>query len=173
MQQETVERLDPEQPMAVFLVGGVNRLEPAALRVFRSTHSQEYRQILFLSVGVYDYGVMDSAVEGGDDADADKAKQLRKKTRLALDPYLAVAHELGMAADCRVVVGTDPVEEIDRLSTQIAANYPRAVFFVTKLVFRRFDWVHRLFRSGTGDAIRRRLEKKGFPVTVIPLVLPI
>jgi len=59
LQQESVERLDPELPMAVFLVGGENRLEPTSIRVFQSTYSQEYRQILFLSVGVFDYEVMD------------------------------------------------------------------------------------------------------------------
>ncbi len=173
LQKVEVERLDPGQPVAVFLVGGENRLEPASIRVFGSTYAQQYRQILFLSVGVYDYEVMDSGVGAGGYADPEKAKHLRIKTRLALDPYLAVAHELGVAADCRVSVGTDPLEEIDRMSTRIALAYPKAVFFVTKLVFRRFNWFHRLFRAGTGDAIRKRLERKGFPVTVIPLVLPL
>jgi hypothetical protein len=173
LQKESVERLDREGPTAVFLVGGVHQLEPASVRVFRSTYAKEYRQILFLSVGVYDYEVMDSGVGDGGYADPEKAKHLKQKTRLALDPYLAVAHEMGLSADCRVGVATDPIEEIDRMSTEIAAAYPRAVFFVTKLVFRRFNWFYRLFQPGTGDAIQKRLEKKGFPVTIIPLVLQI
>jgi hypothetical protein len=173
LQKESVERLDRERATAVFLVGGEHRLEPASIRVFRSTYAKEYRQILFLSVGVYDYEVMDSGVADGGYADAEKAKHLRQKTRLALDPYLAVAHEMGLAADCRVGVATDPIAEIDRISTEIAATHPRAVFFVTKLVFRRFNWFYRLFQAGTGDAIRKRLENKGFPVTIIPLVLQI
>jgi hypothetical protein len=173
LQMEPGERLNPELPMAVFLVGGEHRLEPASIRVFRSTYAKAYRQILFLSVGIYDYDVMDAGVADGGYADPDKAKHLRLKTRLELDPYLTEAHEMGLAADCRVAVATNPVEEIDLLSTQIGAMYPRAVFFVTKLVFRRFNWFYRLFQAGTGDAIRKRLEKKGFPVTIIPLVLPV
>jgi hypothetical protein len=171
IQKESVERLDREQPTAVFLVGGEHRLEAASLRVFRTTYAQEYRQILFLSVGVYDYGVMDSGVGDAGYDDPEKAKHLRLQTRLALDPHLAVARDMGLAADCRVGVATDPIEEIDQVSTEIAAAYPRAVFFVTTLVFGRFNWFYRLFHIGTGDAIRKRLEKKGFPVTVIPLVL--
>ena len=172
-QKEPVERLDSELPIAVFLVGGSHRLEPASIRIFRSTYAHEYRQILFLSVGIYDYEVMDAGVGGCSYSDPEKAKHLEIKTRLALDPYLAVAHEMGLAADCRVSVGTDPVEEIDRMSTQVAASYSRSVFFVTKLIFRRFNWFYRLFQTGTGDAICKRLEEKGFPVTVIPLVLPL
>jgi hypothetical protein len=172
LQKESVERLNPNLPVAVFLVGSEHQLEPASIRVFRSTHAPEYRQILFLSVGVFDYHVMDAGIADGGYADPEKAKHLRIKTRLALDPYLAVAHEMGLAADCRVAIATDPVDEIDRMSTQVAATYPRAVFFVTKLVFRRFTWFYRLFQAGSSDAIQKRLEKKGFPVTVIPLVLP-
>jgi hypothetical protein len=168
-----VERLDPALPMAVFLVGGGHQLEPASIRVFRSLYAQDYRQILFLSVGIYDYEVMDAGVGDAGYGDPEKAKHLKIKTRLALDPYLDLAREMGLAAGCRVSVGTDPVEEIDRMSTQVAAIYSRSVFFVSKLLFRRFNWLYQLFQNGTAEAIRKRLQKKGFPVAVISLILPI
>src|SRR6185295_3204523 len=60
LQEEAVQRFDPQKPLAVFLVGGEHDLGAAALRVFQSSHGSEYRQILFLSVGVLDYGVMDA-----------------------------------------------------------------------------------------------------------------
>jgi len=164
--------LDALQPVAVFLVGGGNELGPTALRIFRSMYSKDFRQIVFLSVGVLDYEVLDSGVGGHGYEDPDKPSHLRAKTRLALDPYLAVAREQGWPADCRVSISTDPVGEIDRLSTELAVAYPKAAFFVSKLVLQRLNWFHRLLRGGSSDAIRSRLEKKGFPVTVIPVVLP-
>jgi hypothetical protein len=173
LQNETMEKLDREQRTAVFLVGGEHRLEPATLGVFRNLYAKEYQQILFISVGVYDYEVMDAGVAGGGYADPEKGKHLRLQARLALDPYLTAAHEMGLAADCRVTIATDPVEEIDRMSTEIAALYPRTVFFLSKLVYRRFNWLHRLLRAGTSDAIQKRLEKKGLSVTVISLLLPV
>ena len=171
---ENVDRLDSTNPLAVFLAGGDHSLGPPSLRIFGSLYAKEYPQILFASVGVMDYQVIDSGVEGrGDFKGSEEAKRLKRKTRLELDPYLATAHQLGILADCRVTVATNAVDEIDRLSDEIAVAYPRAVYFVSKLVFRKMRWYHHLLHAGTSDAIRNRLEKKGFPVTIIPVVLPV
>jgi len=172
LQEEAVQRFDPQKPLAVFLVGGEHDLGAAALRVFQSSHGSEYRQILFLSVGVLDYGVMDAGVVDNDNDAPEKARHLKLKTELALRPYLDTAREMGMTVDSHVSIATDPIEEIDLLSTKIALVCPRAVFFVSKLVFQKPNWFHRFLHKGTSDAIRKRLEKKGFPVSVLPVVVP-
>ncbi len=169
-----VDRLDAAQPVAVFLVGGDDSLGPAALRMFGSHYAKEFPQMLFVSVGVMDYGVIDAGAEGmGTFKGTEEARRLKGKTRLALDATLAGAHDLGLKADCRVSVATSAVEEIDGLSGEIARDHPRAVFFVSKLVFQKPRWFHRLLHASTSDAIRQRLEKKGIPVTVLPVLLPV
>jgi len=170
---EEVDRLDGHQPVAVILVGGDHALGPASLRILGNLYSKEYLQILFLSVGVLDYAAMDGGAErDGSVKGSLEAKQLKRKTRLCLDPYLAIAHQLGFKADCRVSVATNVVDEIDVLSGEIAALYPRAVFFVSKRVFRRPSWFHSLLHNQSSDAIRTRLEKRGLPITVLPFVIP-
>jgi hypothetical protein len=169
---QDVDLLDATRPLAVFLVGGDHSIGPASLQIFSSHYSKEFPQMLFVSVGVMDYGVIDAGTEGmGTFQGTEEARRLKGKTRLALDPYLARAHELGLKADCRVSVATSAVDEIDVLSGDIAATYPQAVFFVSKLIFKKPRWFHRWLHAGTSDAIRQRLEKKGFPVTVLPVVL--
>jgi hypothetical protein len=172
--REEVDRLDATQAVAIFLIGADHLLEPTSVRMFRNLYSKEYAQILFVSVGVVDYAVIDGGAEGlGRFKGSVEAKRLKKKTRLALDPYLESAHQLGLKADCRVSVATDAVDEIDALSDEIAAVYSRAVFFVSKLVFQKPRWFHRILHRGTSDAIRKRLEKKGLPITVLPVVVPL
>lgn len=172
VQEETLQRFDPQKPLAVFLVGGEHDLGPAALRVFQSSHGAEYRQILFLSVGILDYGVMDAGVGDHGYDDPEKPRHLKLKTQLALQPYLDTAREMGMTAEIHVSIATDPIEEIDLLSTKISLVCPRTAFFVSKLVFQKPNWFHRFLHNGTSDAIRKRLEKKGFPVSVLPVVVP-
>jgi hypothetical protein len=171
---EDVDRLDPTQPVAVMLVGGDHALGPASVRIFGNLYSREYLQILFVSVGVMDYAAIEGGSGGrGNFRGTEESKKLKKNTRLALDHYLASAHQLGLKADCRVSVATNVVDEIDILSDQITAVYPRAAFFVSKLVFQRPKWFHSILHSGSGDAIRARLEKKGRPITVLPFVVPL
>jgi len=171
---EDVDRLDASQPVAVLLVGGDHFLGPASVRIFGKLYSKEYGQTLLVSVAVIDEATTDEGAEGPTSfRRTAEAKGMKKKTRLALDPVLASAHELGFKADCRVSVATDVVEELDVLSDEIAAVYPRAAFFVSKLVFQKPTWFHPLFHRGSGDAIRARLEKKGRPITVLPFVGPL
>jgi hypothetical protein len=170
---QDLERLDALEPVAVFLVGGDNELGPYSVRLLADRYSKDYRQILFVSVGVMDYAVLDQGVDAGQGfKGTEEAGRLMRKTRLQLDPYLAAAHELGLKAVVRVSVATDPVGEIGALSDEIVKAYPRAAFFLSKLVFSKWKWFHRLLHEGTGDAIQALLERKGFPVTVLPLVLP-
>ena len=170
--REDVDRLESDRPLAVFLVGGENELGPHLLHAFKKTYKDEFHQVLLLSVGVMDYGVVDAGVDKSIGfKGTEEAKRLKRKTRLDLDPYLALAHDLGLKADCRVAIGTGPVDEIASLAREIVGTYPKSVFFVGKLVFEKPRWFHRLLHPAIADAIRKRLEREGVPVTVIPVVL--
>jgi hypothetical protein len=70
-----------------------------------------------------------------------------------------------------VSIATDPVAEIDAVADGILHGFPRSVFFIGKMVFRKKRWYHRLLHGGTSDALKARLEKKGAQVRVLPLVL--
>ncbi len=164
--------LDSALPVAVFLVGGDNQLGSVSLSLFGSTFASEFRQILFVSVGVMDYGVLDMGVDPNLGFEGtEEARRLREKTGNSLEPFLAAAHQFGMKADMQISIATDPVKEIDVVSDGILRKYPKAVFFVSKMVFRRKRWFHRFLHGRTSDALRTRLERKGMIVKILPLVL--
>ncbi|HVR86412.1 MAG TPA: hypothetical protein VMU54_18970 [Planctomycetota bacterium] len=165
---------DPDRPLAVFLVGGAESLGPAAFDLFRSLYSREFPQVLFVSIGVLDQSVVDAGVDGsGNFNGTEEAHRLRKKTREGLSPYLESARRLGLKAAGRVSVSVDAAEEIARMSDGISAVHPKAVYFLSKLVFQKPRWFHRWLHSRTSDSIRKNLEKRGHPVTVLPVVLPL
>src|SRR5581483_2136689 len=164
--------LEPERPLAVFLVGGEDSLGPASFGMFGSRYAKEYPQILFVSVGIMDQTVVDAGADGsGNFKGSEEAERLRSRTRQSLSSYLDEARSLGLKAACRVSVSVNAVEEIARLSDEISAAHPRAVYFLGKLVVRKPRWFHRWLYGGTSDSIRRKLERKGRPVTVLPVVV--
>jgi hypothetical protein len=170
---EPVDALDPGLPVAVLLAGGEDDLGLRSLGIFSLTQAASFRQMLLISIGVVDYAIIDAGTdqERGFEG-TEEAKRLRQKTRASLDPLIASARQLGLKTDCRISIATDPVSEIDSLSDEIAGIYPKAVFFVSKLVFEKPRWYQRLLFGNRSDQIRKRLEKKGFPVTVLPVVVP-
>jgi hypothetical protein len=170
---EDLDRLEPTQPLAVFFVGGGHRLESRSLHTFRDVYSRQYSQILFVSVGLIDYLWLNSESRAdGRPGKLSDVKPLLQATRKALDPCIAAAHEMGLKADCRVAVSVDETAELERLALEVARLYSRSIFFVSKAVWRRKSWVHRLLHAETADDLRGRLEHRGLPVTVLPIVVP-
>jgi len=164
---------DPDLPLAVFLVGGKEALGPLAFDRFVSLYVREFPQILFLSIGIMDQSVVDGGVDGSGNFEGTReAQRLRKRTRENLRLYLEGARKLGLKVSCRVSVSVDTAEEIARLSDGLSAAYPKAVYFLGKLVFQKPRWFHWWLHRSTSDTIRKKLEERGRPVTVLPVVVP-
>jgi len=169
---QDVDLLNRHEPTAVFLIGGRNDLGPLMLRTLAEQYAQIYRQILFLAIGVADASTVSAGHRDWEGylRTAD-AKRLKELTRLSLDPYLEIAHELGMKSDCRISIATDPAKEIGLLAGGIARSYSRATFFVGKAVFAHTRWYHRVLHTGTAENIQQVLERRGISVTLIPVVI--
>ncbi|HTQ30362.1 MAG TPA: APC family permease [Opitutaceae bacterium] len=152
--------LDPAQPTAVLLVAGFSGLGVHSLLAVMRTFPRHYRQVVFASVGVLDSGNF----KGVEEAD-----RLEVQVRANLDKYCELACGLGLPAASRLAMGIDPVAEAVRLCEKIAEEFPRAVFFGGKLVFRRETWWNRLLHNETAFAIQRRLQWLGRPMLVMPV----
>jgi amino acid transporter len=157
---ETAPRPFGPGPTAAVLVGsyggvGIHTL----LNLFRSFPGQ-YRQVVFLSVGVIDSGEFKG--EHG-------LEELRTRTGEMLGRYVRLAHDLGVAAEWRMRVGTDLVAEAERLCEEAARQYPSVTFFAGKLVFGRERWYHRLLHNETAAAIQRRLQWAGRVMVMLPV----
>jgi len=84
--------------------------------------------MLFASVGTVDSGNF-KGVEALD--------ELRRHTERSLARYVDTARRMGFASASYSSVGTDVVDELERLCAEIAEKYPRLTIFSGQLVFQR------------------------------------
>jgi len=148
-----------DQPTAVILVAAYGGLGIHTLLNVMRIFPGHYHQVVFLSVGVVDSGNF----KGEDSLDA-----LRARTNDSLDRYVRLATALKIPATSRMGDGIDAVDTAEALCLEIAAEFPRAVFFAGKLVFRNESWYHRLLHNNTAIALQKRLHWAGKAMVVMP-----
>jgi hypothetical protein len=86
-----------------------------------------------------------------------------------LRKYVAWTQAHGFRADFRMAVGTEAVATIEELCRELAEEFPRAIFFMGRLIFREEKWYHRLLHNETPHAIQRRLQFQGIQAMVLPI----
>jgi hypothetical protein len=151
--------VDPSQPTAVLLVGGYGGMGiHLMLSIFRSFPGH-FKNLVLLSVGVLDSGEFKG--EGAVEA-------VSQRTRSDLEKYVALASRLGIAATYRMAVGTDAVDESEKLCLEAAKDFPQVTYFAGKVIFRRERWYDRVLHNETAFAIQKRLQWDGKNMVVLP-----
>lgn len=151
---------DPRKPTAAVLVGSYGGVGiHTVLNIFR-TFPGHFHNLVFLSVGVVDSGEFkgERALEG-----------LRERTEEMLARYVALAAGLGIPATARVAVGTEVVEEAERLCLEVAREFPQTTFFAGKMIFQREKWWQTLLHNETAMAIQKRLQWAGKTMVTMPI----
>jgi amino acid transporter len=153
---------DPKQPTAAVLVGSYSGLGiHTVLNIFRAFPGF-YKNLVFLSVAVVDSGEFK-----GEHAVAD----LTERTKEMLQRYVELAHGMGLPATFRLAVGTDAVQEAERLCLEVSRDFPRTTFFAGKMIFQREKWFHRMLHNETALAIQKRLQWAGKTMVTMPVRL--
>jgi amino acid transporter len=155
-----VAAVDPKLPTAVLFVGGYSGLGIHALLTIQRLFPGHFKNIVFVSIGVIDAAVMKGVEE---------VERLRASTREALQQYVDLARGLGIPADYRMVVGTEPIETGESLAQEIVREFPRSIFFLGNLVFQREQWFHRILHNQTAYRLQRRLQLAGLNAMVLPV----
>ncbi len=156
-----VGELDPKKPIAVILAGGYGGLGIHTLLQIPRVFPNQFDQAMFVSVGVIDAGTFKGETE---------VAALEAKTSADLGKYVDLARtQMGWRAGTKSGLGTEAVAELERLCREVHAQFPRAVFFAGKLVFRQESWWQRLMHNETAHAVQRRLELDGVTMVVLPI----
>ena len=158
------EPLDPKKPLAVLLVSGYGGLGIHSMLSIHRTYPGFYKDMMFMSIG---------AVDSGHFKGHEEIEALERKTVENLDRYVATANAFGFRAGHCHMVGTDVLEEAETLCKEVAAKYPRATFYVGKLIFRKEKMYHKLLHNDTAYAIQRRLQFAGLTTVILPIRLEI
>jgi len=151
---------DPAQPTAAVLVGiygglGIHTI----LNIFKAFPGY-FKNLVFISVGVVDSGAFKGEGE---------MEHLKKRTEEELAKYVDFAQRLGCAATSAYALGTDAVDEAERLSLQLHNEYPRLVFFAGKVIFQRERWYNRFLHNQMAYSLQKRLQWLGIAMVVMPV----
>ena len=93
--------------------------------------------------------------------------QLQASTLEDMNFYMDLARQHGMASKYYTGFGVDSAEEIIKLCRQVREEFPRVVFFASKLVFEDETWATRLLHNQIVDAFQRRLHLEGMHMVIL------
>jgi len=150
--------IDRKKPTAVLLVGGYGGMGVHALLTIQKLFPGHFRNIIFVSIGVIDAATMKGVQE---------VDRLREQTKDSLRNYVDLAHRFGLAAESRMAIGTDVLDEGEELCSAIAADFPKALFFLRKLIFERERFYQRILHNETAYQLQRRLQFAGLNTMVL------
>jgi len=157
---ETRSELDRNVPTAVIMVKSFSGFGVHEVLSIHRLFPRHFKNFIFVSAAVVDSGTFKGATE---------VESLEEETEANLERYAAWARSQGMNADYRMSIGTEAVENITEMCKQIAEEYPRAIFFLGKLIFKEEKWYYRILHNETPNAIQRRLQFDGLQAIVLPI----
>jgi amino acid transporter len=152
--------VDRTKPTMALLVGGYSGLGIHSLLTVLRLFPRYFHNVVFMGVGV-----VDSATFQG----VEEVERVRNQAEEGLKQYVQLARRLGMPAEYRVGMGTEAVQGCEKLAAEVAAEFPRTIFFGGKLVFERERWWDRFLHNETAYAIQRRLQFTGLAMVILPV----
>jgi amino acid transporter len=152
--------LDPRAPTAVFFVGKNRGVGMHALLWVQRLFPDHFKNFVFLSIGEVD-------AQSYDGKGALRTLQFTLENSLRY--YVNFCHNHGLAATSYIGFGTDPVEELSKLTEEVMREYPNSVCFASKLIFTHDNlFTHRLHNE-TALSMQQRLHLRGQQMVVLPM----
>ncbi|MBA4357316.1 MAG: amino acid transporter [Desulfovibrio sp.] len=156
------EACDPNAKTAVILVNGYNGLGMHTLLGIHRMFSGEFRNIIFVQVGLVDAGVFKGVEE---------MEALKTHIQADLDRYVDFVRARGLYAEGVSSVGVDVVEEVVKLTPTLRQRFPKAIFFGGQLVFPDDTFFTRLLHNHIVFAVQRQLYRQGVAFVIMPIRL--
>ena len=144
------------------MVSGFNGIGLHSLLSIPQRFPRYFQNVVFLQVGVID----SSRFKG-----RHEIRHLEKAVQDDLSEYVKFAENMGLHAEHRHALATDPVPELERLACGVAAEFPHCTFFAGKLVLGEGRFFSRFLHNQTVTKVEEMLERHGLPTCVLPLVV--
>ena len=94
---------------------------------------------------------------------------MRSTTEGDLKKYVEAANRLGLYAEYRFSMGTDPVDELEKICIEIVQDYPNTVIFAGKLVFKEETFLNRFLHNQAAYGLQQRLIFHGLQMMILPI----
>ncbi|NTV98292.1 MAG: APC family permease [Chlorobiaceae bacterium] len=151
---------DPKGKTAAILVNGFNGLGLHTLFSIHRLFGGLYRNFVFVEIG---------AIDAGSFKGADEIGHLGEHVRSESDKYVSYMNDHGYYAEAFTSLGTDIVEEINRLVPEITEKFPEVVFFGGQLVFSNESLLDRILHNYTVFSVQQNLYLRGIPFLIMPI----
>jgi amino acid transporter len=152
--------LDRAAPTAVICVASYSGFGLHQVLSIERLFPRHYKSYVFVSAAIVDSGVFKGSAE---------LEGVQSEAEETVRRYVEWARSRGFQAEGRTALGTEAVETVEELCRGLAKEFPRAVFFMGRLIFQRERWHHRLLHNETAHAIERRLHFQGLQAIVLPI----
>jgi hypothetical protein len=113
-----------------------------------------------VEVGVLDAGNFKGAME---------VENLREHTNTEVKRYVTYMKQRGFYSESHIALGTDIVDEAEKLCNDVAAQFPQSQFFAGQLVFDDENMIGRWLHNHTVLELQRRLYHSNRVMLVLPI----
>ena len=152
--------IDPYKPTAVILVGKSAGVAMHTLLNVIRMFPHHFKNFIFISAGIVD-------VESF--AGQQELEEMRHRVNENLQYFVDYCHQYGIAAEAYVEFGTDTVEELSTLSELVAEKYSNCIFFASKLIFEKDNFITRFLHNETAITLQRNLHMMGKELVILPM----
>jgi amino acid transporter len=159
-QATSVPQVEDTEPTAVFIVGSSKGGGIYALEWARKHFPNHFKKFVFVNVRTVDLHSYHA------DAVVEKLKQ---SAQGGLDFLVQYCHSHGLAAESRLLFGTDAVAVFADECAKIAVKHPNSIFFTSKLIFEHDNVLTRLLHNQAAFAIQRKLHFSGLSMVILPM----
>ncbi|MDD4893492.1 MAG: amino acid transporter, partial [Candidatus Rickettsiella isopodorum] len=155
-----VKPLQPKEATAVIMVGKHRGIGLHNLLWILRMFPNHFKNFVFVTIGIVDVESFSAKKE---------LTTMQKDTNEMLDYFVTYCQEQGLAAKGFSAYGTDPTEKLTILSKKIIKEFPHSIFFASKLIFSKDNWITRLLHNETAIMLQRRLHLLGVQLVILPM----
>jgi amino acid transporter len=152
--------LDPQAPTAVFLVGSSRGGGLHALLWVQRMFPEHFRNFVFINARA-----VDAQSYGG----AQDMEAMKVEANVALKYFENFCHSNGLASKTYLAFGTDPIDGFVALCERVRDDFPNAIFFTSKLIFERDNFLARLLHNQAALVLQQRLHMGGMQLVILPM----
>ncbi|OGS34744.1 MAG: amino acid transporter [Elusimicrobia bacterium RIFOXYB2_FULL_49_7] len=145
---------------AVIFVNGFNGLGLHTLFSVLRFFGGEFKNFLFISIGIVDTGNFKGI---------DEVEHLHQSVKDGTERYARFMQGQGYFSEGLYYIGTDVITAADRAIPDILARYPNSVFFGGQLVFSKGTFWTQWLHNYTVFSLQRNFYHKGIPFVILPI----
>jgi hypothetical protein len=153
-------KMDPREPTAVFLVGSSAASGMHTFLWVQRLFPGVFKNFVFASVG---------EIDTEEFTDQTMWHKLRRDTKLMLKNYVDFCTGRGLASTYYHDYGTDVIDSASNLCERIQQDFPRSVFFATKLIFENETLMHQMLHNQTAYLLQKKLHSRSQNLIIMPM----